>query len=165
MFCFFNCFSDAVAVGDAERLRLLGAGAGAGAESESEDEVEVEIEIVVVVRLVLAVEGFWVEVAWRVALESLEICGIFGVVFEVDFDIIFVGWGGLEKSISSESLLEELVAEESEDEEDAFAAAGAAVGCLGSELESLSDDEVSEEEDASFLIGVAFSGVAAGFGA
>lgn len=158
MFCFFNCFSDAIAVGDAERLRLLGA--GAGAEAESEDEVE----IVVVVRLVLAVEGFWVEVAWRVALESLEICGIFGVVFEVDFDI-FVGWGGLEKSISSESLLEELVAEESEDEEDAFAAAGTAVGCLGSELESLSDDEVSEEEDASFLIGVAFSGVAAGFGA
>lgn len=158
MFCFFNCFSDAIAVGDAERLRLLGA--GAGAEAESEDEVE----IVVVVRLVLAVEGFWVEVAWRVALESLEICGIFGVVFEVDFDI-FVGWGGLEKSISSESLLEELVAEESEDEEDAFAAAGAAVGCLGSELESLSDDEVSEDEDASFLIGVAFSGVAAGFGA
>lgn len=70
---------------------------------------------------------------------------------------IFVGFGGLEKSTSSESLLsEELV---SEDEGLAFAGVGAAIGAAGSLdiflAESLSDDEVSEDVDAAFAVATA----------
>lgn len=53
MFCFFWCFEDAGIEGEGERLRLVG-----GFETESDDEVAAEVE-----RLVLAVEGFWAEVA------------------------------------------------------------------------------------------------------
>ncbi len=71
MFCFFCCFWELVGAGDSERLRLV---VVAGTESEVE---ELEVED----RLVLAVEGFWAEAAWRVSLESLAICVAFGVSF------------------------------------------------------------------------------------
>lgn len=114
MFRFFSCFWSLAAAGDSDRLRLF---VGAAADSE-EEESEVED------RLVFAVDGFWVDVAWRVSLESLGVCVTFGLEFEIFGD--FVGFGGMEKSISSDSLLsEELVPD---DEDVSFAAVGTATG-------------------------------------
>ncbi len=71
--------------------------------------------------------------------------------------VVFVGFGGLEKSTSSESLLsEELV---SDDKGSAFAGVGAAIGAAGffesSLAESLSDDELSEDVEAAFAVAIA----------
>jgi len=122
----------------------------AGAELE-EEESEVED------KLVFAVEGFWAEVAWRVSLESLAICVDLGLGFGVIVAFVLVGFGGLVKSTSSESLLlEELV---SEDEVSAFAGVGAAIDAAGSLevslVESLSDDELSEDVEAAFAVATA----------
>lgn len=119
-------------MGDEERLRLV-----VGAGPESEDDVEV------VERLVVAVEGFCADVAWRVSLESLGTCVVFGTGFGDDLDVILEGFCGFEKSTSSESLLEEVVLE---DEELASGAAEMVTGLVVSSLESLSDDEVSGDE-------------------
>ena len=146
MFCFFNCFSGFDSCGDVERLRFLSVGA------ESDEEVEVEE------RLVSAVETFWAGVAWRVTLESLDVGVTFGAGLEDGVVVVFVGLGGFEKSISSESLLDELVLD---DEELSLAAtAGTPPGAS----ESLPDDEVPEDEDVSSFPADAFFSAGADFG-
>lgn len=157
------CFLEGFEVGEGERFRLVvvmvsvvvavKAGSGAAEDEELEEE-----------RLVSAVEGFWADVARRVSLLSLGVCGVIGVGFEV----IFVGFGGLEKSISSESLLEELVSEPEEGDA-AFLAAEAVAGAVGFGSDSLSsaddDDEASEDEDAACFCAAAFIEAVAVFGA
>ena len=152
MFCFFCCFSDLDAVGDGERFRLA-----EGAAAESEAEVEVDV------RLVPAVEGFWADVAWRVSLESLGVCQDLGAGFGGNFDVIFVGSGGLEKSISLESLLDELVSEVSEDGDIGLASVDAFAGFVRGLSDSSSDDELSEEDDVASSDVRGFTGAATGF--
>lgn len=116
---------------------------------------EEESEFVVVVRLVFAVEGFWVEFAWRVSLESLDWWGVLGVgvgfvvVVVVIFVVVIVGLGALEKSMSEESELESVLV--SEDDGDAFTAIGAVGGIGGSAVEESGvDDEVSGVVEVAF---------------
>lgn len=131
-------------VGEGERLRLVFVGGEVGAGKEEEEVVD---------RLVFAVEGVWAEAAWRVSLESLAGWVGFWVGVEVLVVVDFVGFGGLEKSISSDSLLsEELVGE---DEGSAFAAFGIAGFLVVSLMEPLSDDEVSEDVEAAFAVATA----------
>ena len=78
---------------------------------------------------------------------------------------IFVGLGGLEKSTSEESLSEEVVSEVSEDVDADFLGVGTAAGLGAAFSESLSDDEVAEEEEESVFFGaVAFAGGVTNFG-
>ena len=179
MFCFFVILDlEALGVGEEERLRFVVlvvvvvtmVVACWSVDAEESDEVEE--------RLVLAAEGFCAEVAWSVTLESLEIW--VGLVVTTLVVLVTVGFGGLEKSISEESLSDEVDSEA--DDEDAFAfvvdfafsvgsgasssdslpddelcerdfdcavaaAVVAAAGLDGSVVDSLSDDEVSEDEE------------------
>ena len=135
-FCFFWYLDVAGVAGEGDRLRFV-----VGGLAESEDELVEEIE-----KLVLDVEGFWVEVAWRVSLESLG--GLLGLLEVLrdddDFIVGFFDFGGLEKSTSEESLSEELLPEDDE-------SVGAALAL--SLADSLSDDKASEEDsDAAFFI-------------
>ena len=97
-------------------------------------------------RLVLVVEGFVTELAWRVTLESLETW----VGLEVTTSVILlnVGFGGLEKSTSEDSLSDEVDSEE-DDEDDASAfevTVLVSVDLGASSSGSLSNDELSEED-------------------
>ena len=122
MFCFFVNFG------------TFGA-AAAEEEEEVEREDSLRFWLVVVVVVVVAcccwsaeveeseeeerlVAGFWAEDAWRVTLESLK--AWMGVLVSALIVLITVGFGGLEKSISEDSLSEEVVSE-ADDDEDAFA--------------------------------------------
>ena len=135
-------------MGEGERLRFVGLEGGVGAGREEEEDV-----VEVVDRDVCAVEGFWAEGAWRVSLESLAGWVGFWVGGGVLVVVGFVGFGGLEKSISSDSLLsDELVLE---DEGSAFAAFGGAGFLVVSLMESLSDDEVSERVEAALAVATA----------
>lgn len=94
--------------GEAVRLRFVFSAGTA----ESLDEVEV-----LVVSEVLAVEGFWVDVACKVSLESLGVLLSFLVTLDGDvvWTTVGVRFGAWEKSSSSDSLSEELVPEEDDD--------------------------------------------------
>ena len=148
VFCFLDCFSGFDSCGDVERLRFL------SARPESDEEVKVEE------RLVSAVETFWAGVAWRVTLESLDVGVTFSAGLEDGVDIVFVGLGGFEKSISSESLLDEVVPEDEE-----LTLAAAAAGTPSGASDSLSDEEVSEDEDVSSFPADAFFSAGIDFGA
>ena len=83
VFCFLYCFSGLDSLGDAERLRLA-----VGTVAESEEEVDDDE------RLVFAVEGFCVDVACSVSLESLGVCADLRSSSEEDLDLVSVGLGG-----------------------------------------------------------------------
>ena len=135
-------FLEGADAGEGERLRLV--------------VVVVVVMVVVVLGCVAEAED---ELAMRVSLESLGIW----TTFEVDFDVIGVVFGGLEKSTESESLLEvsgsELESESEEDGDGAFVVIGVAMGSVGLESGSSSDDEeVSEDEETAFFLDAPFRG-------
>ena len=148
MFCFFvNLDLEAAGVGEDERLRFVVlvvvvvtvVVACWSAEVEESDEVEE--------RLVLAAEGFCAEVAWSVTLESLEIW--VGLVVTTLVVLVTVGFGGLEKSISEESLSDEVDSDADDEDEDAFAFVVdfvVSVGSGASSSDSLPDDELCERD-------------------
>ena len=148
MFCFFvNLYLEALGVGEDERLRFvvlvvvvaMVVVACWSADVDESDEVEE--------RLVLAAEGFCTEVAWSVTLESLEIW--VGLVVTTLVVLVTVGMGGLEKSISEESLSDEVDSEEDDENEDAFAFVvvfAFSVGSGASSSDSLPSDELCERD-------------------
>ena len=143
MFCFFVNLT--LGVGEDERLRFVLVVVvvivvivfRSAVVEESEEEMED--------KLVFAAEGFSTELAWRVTLESLEPWA--GLVVTTLAVLVTVGFGGLEKSISEDSLSDEVVSEE-EDAEGAFTLVFAAVSVAlkDSSSGSLSEDELSEED-------------------
>ena len=113
---------------------------------ESEEEVKE--------RLVSAAEGFCAELAWRVTLESLETW--VGLVFTTLVVLMIVGFGGLEKLSSEDSLSDKTDSEEDDDEgaSTLVALSFVTAGLGASSSDSLSDDELSEE-DSDFALATA----------
>ena len=106
------------------------------------------------------VAGFWAEDAWRVTLESLE--AWMGVLVSTLIVFMTVGFGGLEKSISEDSLSEEVDSEADDDDEDASAFVVMVVVSvdLGASSSDSLLDSLSEEVDSESALGAAIEAVA-----